>query len=199
MNQFILLIVIFFLPTGIGVANGGPSEGFFAGSYRVSGIAPDTQMPYQGLCEIVRDQNGRYKMIRTIGGVAVEATFSAEEHEDHEGAKRHVFVARYTEGEKTRAITYVWAMANAFVEDNYGLLVGRIRVQAEGPASGAMLDGFETLIPTTESADAFRRRLEDEIKRLGSKGVKSGDPMLDRVVTVYNAISLKQRGSGSRE
>lgn len=166
-----------------------PPIGFFAGSYRVAGVDPHTQMAYQGLCEIIPHAEGSYIMRRTINGRAVEARFGIEDYENYEGTKWKVFVARYNVAGTKSVITYTWNMANLFVGDNYGLLVGTIARYEKGGSKRTILRGFETLIPTTESAKSFRHKLKKEIEELRKEGLENVDQALERAVRVFNATS----------
>lgn len=148
-----------------------PPLQFLAGAYRVSRIDPETQVAYQGLCEIVLQEDGGGLMKRTLGGQTIEAKLTIEEIDHHEGAKQEALVARYQSASKSYAITYLWEMANLFAEDNYGLLVGKSIALDEKTSATSLLQGFETLIPTTGSAESFRTQLARQLEDLRARGL----------------------------
>ena len=160
-----------------------PAAGFFKLSYRVVGVHPETQIPYQGFCRIEKDGEGGHIMTRIIDGKTDVAIFVVEEGKDHERNPEMRIIATLVDGEDAYEIFYSFQNST----DNHPLLTGDIR-KVGGRKSYAK--GFEMLRPITATHD-LHASLEEELLKVetGVLPREKGDP--ERLLRLLKIIPKK--------
>lgn len=185
MGRSLFLLPSAFLVFVFQQVNAFPSIGYFALSYRVVGVDPDTQIPYQGFCRIEMDEEGGGSMVRVINGKIRVAHFAIEDGENHEGTPIKEIIATFVEGEEAYEIIY--SFQNSI--DNHPLLTGTIR-RVGGRNSYA--EGFEMLRPIATTMDLHKSIFEELQKvQAGILPREKGDP--DRLQRLLEVIPKEEK------
>lgn len=149
----------FFLSIGLlallapGVMADHPPHGFFRGDYRVVGVDPLTQQPYQGLSTIETRDDALF-MVRKIGR-APEKEVQLKIHVEGPDELTSL-VSRYKNKEGSEYVTHYQINGD---HDNYARLTGRVYVTGHKPR----IAGLEALFFLQ---DDLGKELEKELKSL---------------------------------
>lgn len=149
--SLLILAACFFSASAL--AGNAPPPQFFVGAYRIVGVDPATQEPFQGFCEI-KLKGGKLEMRRFINEVWTRARL---DFDSVTGDNIPILVAKFTQNGKDYVVSYdIGGDAG-----NYAILTGWSWIEGERRTEAG---GRESL---TAIHGDLRRRLLAELEAIG--------------------------------
>lgn len=119
--------------------NEAPPADYFVGKYAVIGRTPDSKVSYSGIVKLEAQADGRFVMIRKIGGHETKGTAFLD-HADPPADRPAVLRIRFEENGKEFEGTFLWRSDL----DNYPRLTGFIYRRSGAKTQSAGLEAWFT-------------------------------------------------------